>query len=199
MASVVHDEICPVLTVLLHDMYWIGKISDCSNVKTRTNQCIDQLTHAMNRCKTVLLDLQPHDVGPSLTESLNWMIANFRLISGAAVKSEIDPEINHLAIEQQSVVYRSVQEGLSNVSKHSHAQHVQVIAKIIPGQVQVRIVDDGIGMGCVELSPAFCSGLKMQKQRAKDLGGHFCIQNNPTGMGTKMELTFPLDSQLKQP
>lgn len=196
MASVVHDEICPMLTYLLHDMYWIEKISESSTVKTRASQCIDQLTQAMNRCRTVLLDLRPNEDGPSLTESLNCMIGNFKQISGMAVSAAFHPDINQLGSGQQSVVYRSMQEALSNSLKHSHAKQVQVTAKIVNRQMQVRVIDDGIGLGCNELSPAFCIGLKMQKQRAEELSGDFSIQNNPNGMGTEMLLTFPVVTKL---
>lgn len=196
MASVVHDEICPMLTCLLHDMFWIEKNSDCKTIKTRASQCIDQLSIAMNRCKTVLLEMQPNDEGPNLSDSLQCMIDNFQQVAGVAVSSEIHRDIDQLENEQQSVVYRSVQEALSNALKHAHAKHVHVTAKIMLRQVHVHVVDDGIGLGCTELSPAFCIGLKMQKQRARDLAGHFSLQNNPNGKGTKMHLSFPLDSDL---
>ncbi len=196
IASVIHDEICPILTFLLHDMYWIEKISECNTVKMRANQCIDQLTNAMNRCRTVLLDLLPNEEGPALSESLDGMFKKINLVSGIAVSSEIDSRINQLGAEQQSVIYRTVQEALSNVSKHSHAKHVHVTAKIILGEVQVRVVDDGIGLGCGDLSPAFCIGVKMQNQRAEDLAGHFSIQNNSNGEGTKILLSFPIESHL---
>lgn len=196
MASVVHDEICPTLTFLLHDMYWIEKNADCRTVKTRANQCIDQLTNAMNRCRSVLLDLRPNDEGPSLSESLKSMIANFQQISDLAVSSKINPDINLLGREQQSAVYRSVQEALSNALKHSHAQHINVTAEINLPDVKICIEDDGVGLGCVELSPAFCIGIKVQKQRARDLDGHFSIENHPNGKGTKTQLIFPLNSNL---
>lgn len=196
ISSILHDEICPILTFLLHDIYWIEKKSESSAVKTRANQCIDQLTNAMNRCRTVLLDMWPNDEASNLTESLDCIFKNIENISGIAVSSEIDPHINQLGDEQQSVIYRSVQEALSNVSKHSHAKHVHVTAKIMFHQVQVRVVDDGIGLGSDDPSPAFCIGLKMQKQRAKSLAGHFSIQNNSNGIGTKMYLSFPLESNV---
>jgi nitrate/nitrite-specific signal transduction histidine kinase len=194
ITSLVHDEICPILTFMLHDMYWIEKNTECNTVKTRANHCIDQLTNAMNRCRTVLLDLQSNDEGPGLTESLDDMFKKINLISGIAVSSEIDAHINQLGSEQQSVVYRTLQEALSNVSKHSHAKHVHVTAKVMHRQVQLSVVDDGIGLGCSDLNPSFCIGLKMQNQRAKDLAGHFFIHNNSNGSGTKMQLTFPLES-----
>ena len=196
IASLVHDEICPILTFLVHDIYWIEKNSKCSTVKTRANQCIDQLTNAMNRCRTVLLDLCPNDEGPDLTESLDFLFNKIKLISNIVVSSEIDPHINQLGDEHQSVVYRTVQEAMSNVSKHSHAQHVHVTAKVMHRQVQVRVVDDGIGLGWGDLNPSFCIGLKMQKQRAEDLAGNFSIQKNPNGVGTIMHLSFPLESNL---
>ena len=194
IASVIHDEICPIMTVLLHDLYLIEKISESSTVKIRANKCVDQITDALNRCRLVLLDLLPNEEGPGLTESLDYMFNKIKLVSGIATSSEIDPRINQLKVEQQSVIYRTVQEALSNVSKHSHAKHVHVSAKIVHGEVRVCVVDDGIGFGCLDLSPAFCLGLKMQSQRAKDLAGNFTIKNNSNNIGTQILLSFPLDS-----
>lgn len=196
IASVVHDEICPTLTFLLHDMYWIEKISESSTVKTRANHCIDQLTNAMNKCRNVLLDLSPEEEGPSLTESLNGLISNFKINSGFEVTADIGDGINQLGIEQQSVVYRSVQEALTNVSKHAHAKRVTVTAKTMLNQMHVQVVDDGIGLAQGHVPPKFCYGLRIQKHRTQALGGHFSVERNSNGQGTNVHLTFPLHPAL---
>jgi signal transduction histidine kinase len=192
IASFVHDEICPKLIFLLHDMYWIEKSSKCSKVKTRANHCIDQLTNTMSTCKTVLLSLRNHDEGPSLTDSLNAMISNFKVNFEIAVEAEIDIGINQLGIEEQSLVYRSIQEALSNVRKHAHAKHVNITAKKMLHHIHVQVVDDGVGLGQDPMTPSFCLGLKLQKSRTEELGGHFLVQNNSNGKGTQFHLTFPL-------
>jgi signal transduction histidine kinase len=198
IASVVHDEICATLTVLLHDFYWIEKTSKANAIKSRANKCIDQLTNTMNSCRSVLMDLRPNEAGPSLTDSLACLIGNFKISSELHVSSEIGSDINQLTINQQSVVYRSVQEALTNITKHSQAKQVHVIAKIILRQMHVQVIDDGVGLVGGSLFPSFCFGLKLQKQRTEELGGHFSIQNNSNGMGTKLHLTFPLATALRQ-
>jgi nitrate/nitrite-specific signal transduction histidine kinase len=192
IANVVHDDICPILYFLLHDIYWIEKNTENNAIKTRANHCIDELTKAMSKCRNVLLNLQPHGEGPSLSECLSYTIDNFKKNSEINVLSEIDPDINQLEVNQQIVIFRSIQEALSNVKKHSHAKHVSVEAKIMLSHVHVVVLDDGIGMEQAHATPSFCLGLKFQKQQSKELGGHFYVQKNSNGKGTKIHLTFPL-------
>ena len=113
------------------------------------------------------------------------------------LSSEVGANINQLGIEQQSVVYRCVQEALTNITKHSNARQVNVIAKIILRQMHVQVVDDGIGLPEGHVFPSFCLGLNLQKKRTEELGGHFSIQSNSNGKGTKLHLTFPLGAELR--
>jgi len=198
ISGVLHDEICSSLTALLHDMYWIEKNTKNNDVKNRSSKCIQQLTSTMSSCRSILLDLNPTDEGPSLADALDCLIDNFKLRSELLVISEISADINQLGIEQQSVVYRCVQEALTNITKHSNARQVNVIAKIILRQMHVQVVDDGIGLPEGHVFPSFCLGLNLQKKRTEELGGHFSIQSNSNGKGTKLHLTFPLEAQLRQ-
>lgn len=193
IANIVHDEICPILNFLLHDIYWIEKNTENNAIKTRANHCIEQLTKAMSKCRNMLLDLQPNSEGPSLSECLECTINNFKTNSEFSVFSEIDPDINHLEVKQQIAIFRSIQEALSNVKKHSHAKHVSVKAKIMLRHIHIVVVDDGIGMEQAHAIPSFCLGMKFQKQQIQDLGGHFSVQKNSNGKGTKIHLTFPLN------
>ena len=197
ISGVLHDEICSSLTALLHDMYWIEKNTKNNDVKNRSSKCIQQLTSTMSSCRSILLDLNPTDEGPSLADALDCLIDNFKLRSELLVISEIGADINQLGIEQQSVVYRCVQEALTNITKHSNARQVNVIAKIILRQMHVQVVDDGIGLPVGHVFPSFCLGLNLQKKRTEELGGHFSIQSNSNGKGTKLHLTFPLGAELR--
>jgi signal transduction histidine kinase len=197
ISGVLHDEVCSSLTALLHDLYWIERNTQNKDVKNRSSQCIQQLTTTMSSCRNILLDLNPTPEGPSLADALTCLVDNFKVRSELLVNSEIDADINQLGIEQQSVVYRSVQEALTNITKHSNASQVHVIAKIILRQMHVQVVDDGIGLPEGHVVPSFCFGLNIQKKRTEELGGHFSIQSNSNGKGTKLHLTFPLEAQLR--
>jgi two-component system sensor histidine kinase UhpB len=50
-----------------------------------------------------------------------------------------------LARAQETVLYRVVQEALTNVVKHAHAGHVRVILQGAHGQVTLQVADDGTG------------------------------------------------------
>lgn len=47
----------------------------------------------------------------------------------------------------ENILYRVVQESLTNVVRHAHANHVEVSVDIDEGQASIRVSDDGIGMG----------------------------------------------------
>ena len=46
----------------------------------------------------------------------------------------------------EEVLWRVVQEGLTNVEKHAHAQHVEVNLAFQPKEVVLRVTDDGVGL-----------------------------------------------------
>ena len=46
--------------------------------------------------------------------------------------------------------YRIVQEALTNVLKHAHASHAVVVVRYGSGELELEVVDDGVGRGAVE-------------------------------------------------
>jgi two-component system, NarL family, sensor histidine kinase UhpB len=89
---------------------------------------------------------------------------------------------------EQLVVYRVVQEALSNIARHARAEHVKVT--VMGGhstQVKVSIVDDGVGLS-PDRGRDGGSGLVGMRERALLAGGRLEIA--PTaGGGTTVELT----------
>lgn len=79
---------------------------------------------------------------------------------------------------------RIVQEAITNILKHAHAHHVQVLARLLdtaasPG-VEVAICDDGIGPAQAVATTGM--GLRNMRHRANTLGADFTIEPaHPTG------------------
>jgi two-component system sensor histidine kinase UhpB len=89
---------------------------------------------------------------------------------------------------EQLVVYRVVQEALSNIARHAHATNVKVtVLSCKTAQVTVSVIDDGVG-----LSPGFVrdggAGLVGMRERALLAGGRLEILATPGG-GMTVELT----------
>src|SRR5690606_22006810 len=87
--------------------------------------------------------------------------------------------------DAQLVVYRVVQEGLSNVARHANASEVVVSVAREGDDTVVRIDDDGGGFDTSRSSNGL--GLLGMRERATLTGGRVAVRSVP-GEGTSIEL-----------
>jgi len=84
-------------------------------------------------------------------------------------------------------LYRSAQEGLTNVRKHAHASRVEVELDFSrPGRIRLAVCDDGVGASST--SGGF--GLVGMRERILLLGGELRIETQPR-QGFRLEVTVP--------
>jgi len=89
---------------------------------------------------------------------------------------------------EQLVVYRVVQEALSNVARHAHARNVKVTVQgCDSAQVKVTVIDDGVGLHPDRVRDGG-SGLVGMRERALLAGGRLELLATPDG-GMTVELT----------
>jgi len=101
-------------------------------------------------------------------------------------------ELGFLPEDIELAIYRSVQEALNNISKHSGAQHFGVSIELRDGCLMLRIDDDGHGFsGKVSASEGF--GVRGMNARIKELGGSMRIRSRKEG-GTTIDVEIPLAS-----
>jgi two-component system sensor histidine kinase UhpB len=93
--------------------------------------------------------------------------------------------VEDLSADEQLVVYRVVQEGLSNVARHSGARTVNVEVERPAGGTVVRVADDGAGFTPDAQTAGL--GLTGMRERAVLAGGRVSIASAP-GAGTTIEL-----------
>lgn len=87
-------------------------------------------------------------------------------------------------------IYRIAQEALMNVSRHAHARHASVRLHIDAEEARFEVRDDGRGFDPERVS-AGRFGLIGMRERAKLLGGQFCLETSP-GHGAHILVTAPL-------
>jgi len=91
--------------------------------------------------------------------------------------------------DEERLVYRLVQEALTNVVKHASASHVNLTAKESGGEIRISISDDGAGF-----DPGVASGgrgLTGMRERIELLGGEIEVASEP-GEGTQIAARVPL-------
>lgn len=91
--------------------------------------------------------------------------------------------------ERDAMVFRILQESLSNVVRHAHATEVTVEMQRCGSVLTLRVEDNGVGMPAA--LPEGGSGLAGMRDRAAAIGGRLAIDSR-AGAGTVLTLTFPL-------
>jgi signal transduction histidine kinase len=82
----------------------------------------------------------------------------------------------------KTTIFRIVQEGLNNVSKHAKSEWVDVRLAENGGAIELEISDDGIGMNLdfiMESRSAKSLGLIGMRERTQITGGEFTIESAP--------------------
>ena len=92
--------------------------------------------------------------------------------------------------EPSLIIYRIVQESLTNIARHSKATTVEIKLARNEENVILWIGDNGIGITDLQRTAKNSFGLISMKERADSMGGTFSIGNN-TNRGTVITLSIP--------
>jgi signal transduction histidine kinase len=140
------------------------------------------------------LNFSPKELPDYLAE----LVARFRRDTGIAVRLETGEGQITLTPGVCHEIVRIVQEGLSNIRKHSRARNVVItLSEGRAGQYKLSIGDDGEGFGFrgrvthTQLDESH-RGPGVIKERVRLIGGELTIDSNP-GHGSRLEITIPED------
>jgi signal transduction histidine kinase len=107
---------------------------------------------------------------------------------GDRVDVSVEGEPRELASEAQLALYRTAQEALTNVVRHSAAEHVSLAVAYEPGGTRLVVEDSGPAVnGSASVGGGY--GLTGMRERAELLGGR--LNAGPAGDGFRVELWLP--------
>jgi two-component system, NarL family, sensor histidine kinase UhpB len=143
-------------------------------------RAMGELVHLARELRPIALD----DLG--LGAALRTQIADFGRRAGIETTLALPQAgLEDLDSDEQLVVYRVVQEGLSNVAQHAGARNVRVDVERRGEGTVVRVADDGEGFTSGEQPHGL--GLTGMRERAVLAGGRLDVSSSP-GAGTTIEL-----------
>ena len=97
----------------------------------------------------------------------------------------------------QIQVLHIVQEALSNVRKHAHAEEVWLTVERTP-HWRFIVRDDGVGFATGDQADESRVGLRIMAERAEKIGAALVIDSTP-GEGTSIVLTLPSSAAAETP
>jgi signal transduction histidine kinase len=132
------------------------------------------------------------DGAPSgtLRELLASAVDEFADRYGLGVEFECAADLPPLSPRAQAEALRIVHEALTNVRRHADATVVRVRVLVEPGQLAVRVDDNGRGFDPSAVGE-MAFGLVSMRERAALIGGELSIASAPAG-GTRVRLLVPL-------
>jgi signal transduction histidine kinase len=124
-----------------------------------------------------------------------WYAAEFGKRSGISIKVEIADLSERLPREVELALFRVLQEGLTNIHRHSKSPSAEVDFQSKGPRLTLAIRDHGVGMSPEMLEQfrsagVFGVGLAGIRERVRELGGTFDLESN--GDGTSLRVTIPV-------
>lgn len=126
-----------------------------------------------------------------LAEAIRWEAATFKARTGVRCQVRTNRAQTRLTAEQQTALFRILQEALTNVVRHAHASSVQVSLAEDDDRFELRIRDNGRGILLEQAADPRAIGLLGMRERAALIGGEFRISGQ-RGKGTVVSVHVPL-------
>jgi signal transduction histidine kinase len=111
--------------------------------------------------------------------------------AGLDARLEIHGEPVTLAPGLDLSAYRILQEGLTNTLRHARASHAKVRISYDPNEIELEVLDDGIGASTADGSG---HGLVGIRERVKIYGGQMSVTTIDGG-GFTLSARLPLDGR----
>lgn len=129
--------------------------------------------------------LRPDDLEKlPMRHALAKMVAEFSESSGMKTRIVAMGWPDHLREDEEEVIYRVVQEGITNANQHGLATEAVITIGTEPGRIFIIIADNG--HGCEDVEPGF--GLRHMRERLDLLHGRLRYW---TDKGFTLEATIP--------
>ncbi|MGH9685526.1 MAG: PAS domain S-box protein [Candidatus Acidiferrales bacterium] len=174
-----------------------------STAPKKEAKALSQVSDILDKClaeaRTISHLLHPpllDEVG--LASAAHWYVEGFSKRSGIQVNLNVSEDLKRLPGMLEIVLFRILQESLTNVHRHAQTQSVDVQIQVGAGEVTLDVRDHGRGIP-PQLLERFRStgqgagmGLVGMRERILELGGRFEIQSNKNG--TLLRVAAPLSA-----
>jgi signal transduction histidine kinase len=162
-------------------------------------QEINYLLSTIKETKRISANLRPttlDDLG--LVATIEWYLRQYqRMYGNINVRYDTDLTEAEVPEKMKIIIYRIVQEGLSNAERHSEASTVYLTIRFCDDKhaISVSLQDDGRGFDVNETlsekDPLSGYGLRAMRERCEIFGGCFHIDSKP-GEGTLINAILPV-------
>jgi PAS domain S-box-containing protein len=124
-------------------------------------------------------------------EAVKWFVNDIQSRSGIAFRITVFPQEIRIRPDKSIVLFRILQEILTNILEHSGADQVIILMQKEKSRFFMKVTDNGKGISRNELSDKNSFGIMGMKERVIILKGKIDISGSP-GNGTTVTVDIPL-------
>lgn len=180
IARELHDDVAQILASIGLNVEWCRQQLPADAVVQERLTCLKQLARdGLYEIRHALAGLTPTRINElGLAPALERLVDDFRRTSRISTAIEVAGGPRPCRNGSDDALYHICQEALYNVFKHAHADQVQVRLCFEAEEVEVTVLDDGVGFrpDPVGDGPTLTFGLRNMRARAEELGGRLLIE-----------------------
>jgi PAS domain S-box-containing protein len=193
MALEVHDELGQVLTALRMNMSLLemrlgaqlpALIDEMQGMKELVDRAIQGVRNVAGSLRPAALDM-------GLVSAIEWQCHEFSRHSGVACAFHARSGNIELEERRAVVVFRIVQESLTNICRYARASQVEVSLGRCGDELWVQVRDNGAGFDQDAAAKKKSFGLLGMRERTLTLGGRIDI-DSAAGSGTVISVLIPI-------
>jgi PAS domain S-box-containing protein len=204
IARELHDSAGQTLAALGMNLAQLAEDAKNNHIQLKDIAEAESLVQHLSReIRTTSYLLHPPLLDESgLSSALDWYVQGLKERSGLDVELSIPKKLGRLPADIELVVFRIVQESLTNVHRHSGSKTASIHLAREADKIIVEIQDQGRGIPPEKLaeiqSQGSGVGISGIRERLRHFGGELVVESN--GAGTKIVATlskaFPADESV---
>jgi len=195
LARELHDEFGQALTAVSISAAYIERHAGRASPDDLAESARDirnESTRMIGQVRTLLSQLRPHGLeGLQMVDALNDLVSGWRgRAPDIGIETAFPSTLPALPPAAGLALYRTLQESLTNVLRHSVASRVCLSLQQVGKAVELTVCDNGVGQVADVVRKAR-GGLLGMRERAEMAGGRCWLDEAPGG-GLRVHLSLPL-------
>lgn len=199
IAMALHDDLGQRLTGLYLDIAWLK--NKMTHQPVRVTDKLDEITVMINETienvKETSAFLRPSmlfELG--LIPAIQSHLKKFEKQSGISYSFHCEPDHFYTDDQTSLVIYRVLQESLTNIARHSSATRTEIRLQLCSDVLNMTIGDNGQGITADQLNSLSSMGIAGMRERIRAASGKIDITGDP-GKGTMVSVTIPLNNTVE--
>ena len=195
IAREIHDELGQALTALKMDLSVLTlKFGDATpQIREQVQELKGRVDAIIQVVRDVATALRPAALDLGILAGLEWLVEEFQKRSGIRCTLSVAGSDLALGEDRSIVLFRIVQESLTNVSRHASARNVEILLDHDAEHIRLDVEDDGVGFDVDAARRKKTFGLLGIQERVIMLRGELSIASAP-GRGTRVSVSMPIET-----